>query len=535
MIFDSVTERAYRARLAPTERGPACGRPGRLNCGSIRADDGVMTRVRRYRALGVLLGLPTALLVVLRLVPRLDLRFFDAQVHLVVVAGIAACALATAIVAVIAAARSRHPGAVWLGVGCSAVGVFMLGHGLMTPGQFGRGTSQWVVRFPHLAMLVFAASLVMAGRHGAWGVNRWVRRRPLTAAAASLAPMAVLLAATLVDDQLLRGATGFGFEENLADVVSVVSVGLLLWAIWTHWHRWQLGRDVVQLAIVLAAAMSIAAILAFQHGRFAQVSWWDYHAYLLAGFGAAVYAVFRRGADERAITEVLEHAFADDPFRHIENGYPEALRSLVRAVEMKDVYTHGHSERTARLAVELGLRMRLPAERLRVIARGAYLHDLGKIGIPDHILNKPGKLTPEERAVIETHPELGYEMASTAPSLREALPVILHHHERVDGQGYPKGLVGDEIPLEARVVAVADVWDALTSDRAYRSGWAASDALAHIEAGVGSHFDARAVEALRTLAIERGVRPGDEGEAEEAWTAVQTCHEVDGTRRLTTV
>ena len=224
----------------------------------------------------------------------------------------------------------------------------------------------------------------------------------------------------------------------------------------------------MQFALVLASGMSIGAVLSMEHGRFAQVSWWDYHAYLFAGFGAAVYAVIVRGRRQNVVAGVLEDVFADDPFAHIVRGYPEALSTLVKAVEVKDAYTHGHSERTAVLAVELGLQMSLPSDRLRVIAHGAYLHDLGKIAIPDQILNKPGALTADERKVVETHPQLGYELASTAPSLREVLPVILHHHERLDGMGYPAGLIGAAIPLEARVVAVADVWDALTSDRAYR-------------------------------------------------------------------
>ncbi len=476
----------------------------------------------------VLLGIPLAGLVVLRLAPRLDLAFFDAQLHLVVVTGIAACALATAVVAVLSAVRSRHPAAVWLGIGCSAVGLFMLGHGLLTPGEHGRAGNQWVARFPHLALVVFAVTLLMAGRPAAWRPNRFVQRRPVASALLAGAPMMSLVVAAALDERLFAGAAGLAWEENVFDFVSVATVVMLLASIWTHWRRWQLGRDIVQFAIVLAAAMSIAAVTAFQHGRFGQLSWWDYHGFLLAGFGAAVYAIFQRGVSQRAITDVLRQAFHDDPFDHIERGYPEALRSLVRAVEIKDAYTHGHSERTARLAVEIGIRMRLSSDRLRAIARGGFLHDLGKIGIPDHILNKPGRLTPEERAVIETHPALGYQMASAAPSLNEALSVILHHHERVDGKGYPKGLKGSEIPLEARVVAVADVWDALTSDRAYRKGWGPQEALAHIEAGAGSHFDPLAVDALVQLATEWGVRRAPEGLAEEAWEAVQTCHEIDG-------
>jgi putative nucleotidyltransferase with HDIG domain len=171
--------------------------------------------------------------------------------------------------------------------------------------------------------------------------------------------------------------------------------------------------------------------------------------------------------------------------------------------------------------------MRLPPDRLRVVARGAYLHDLGKIGVPDHILNKPGRLTPEEREVIEQHPTLGYEMAKTASSLEEVLQVILHHHERFDGAGYPLGLSGTGIPLEARIVAVADVWDALTTDRAYRPGWSGQEALAHIVASSGSHFDPSVVDALVDLAADWGIRLTDPipGDPEQAWEAAQTCHQ----------
>ena len=311
---------------------------------------------------------------------------------------------------------------------------------------------------------------------------------------------------------------------------------LLAGVVWTHWHRWQLGRDIVQLAILLAAAMSIAAIFSFEHGRFAQLSWWDYHAYLLAGFGAAVFAVLLRRHEQRRVTDVLATTFDDDPFAHIVRGYPAALATLVRAVEVKDAYTHGHSQRTAQLAVELGLQMALPPDRLRVIARGAYLHDIGKIAIPDHILNKPGRLTPEERLVVETHPQLGFELAANAPSLREVLTVILHHHERMDGQGYPAGLAGRDIPLEARVVAVADVWDALTSDRSYRPGWEGPVALAHIVDGRCSHFDPVVVDALVQWAAGRGITAAEgSGLADEAWRAGETCHEVDPEREFVTV
>ena len=486
-----------------------------------------MHLARRWRVVAALILGPVLVLLAFRGFPRFDARWFDAHSHLVIVAGIAAAALAAACAALFVAARSGNGNVIWLALACVAVGVNMLGHGLTTPGVF-HGPNEWVGRLPHLAMALFAVALLLAGRPPTSRLNKIVARAPMAAVAIPSVVM-VAFAATIVADPLaLAGGRELPWEDDVFDAVSAATIATLLLVIRTHWRRWHLGHDVVQFSVVLSASAAIAAVVAFEHGRFGQISWWDYHAYLLAGFGGAVFAVFQRRHDERALTEVLQTAFVDNPFDHIESGYPEALRSLVRAVEIKDAYTHGHSQRTARLAVELGLSMGLTPDRLRVIARGAYLHDVGKIGIPDEVLNKPGKLTPDERTVIETHPQLGYELAASAPSLKEALPVILHHHERVDGTGYPAGLAGTAIPLEARVVAVADVWDALTSDRAYRPGWAPAKALAHIRAGVGTHFDGAAVDALTRVVVGWGVRDTvREGAAEVAWEAAETCHELD--------
>jgi hypothetical protein len=472
-----------------------------------------------------------AVLALLRMIPGIDKRFYSADGHLVVVSAIAACALIVATVAAVAAIRVPQPGVVWLGLGCTAVGVFMLGHGLITPGVLGQPTNRWVGRLPYAAIASFALCLYVGGRRADRGINQWVSRHPVTTLAVPTVAASLFVTVIVVDPERFGGSAPFAGENAILAVLSTLIVILLASVIWTHGHRWQLGHDTVQLAILLAAAMSVAAIFSFEHGRFAQLSWWDYHAYLLAGFGAAVYAVVVRRHEQHTVADVLATTFVDDPFTHIVQGYPEALSTLVRAVEVKDAYTHGHSERTAQLAVELGIQMGLPPDRLRVIARGAFLHDIGKIAIPDRILNKPGRLTPEERLVVETHPQLGFELASNAPSLREVLLVILHHHERMDGGGYPGGLVGRDIPLEARVVAVADVWDALTSDRPYRSGWTAPVALAHIVDGRTTHFDPVVVDSLVQWAAARGITAEiGSGVADEAWRAGETCHEVDPAR-----
>lgn len=130
-------------------------------------------------------------------------------------------------------------------------------------------------------------------------------------------------------------------------------------------------------------------MLSLQLGTLWRLSWWDYHAFLLAGFAAAIYAVLTGYRRSRTLHDVLDGVFATDPMAHISRGYSETLRALIGAVEARDAYTHGHSARVAELAVGIGLRLGLRPEALRTLAEGAYLHDVGKVGIPDHVLNSP--------------------------------------------------------------------------------------------------------------------------------------------------
>lgn len=144
------------------------------------------------------------------------------------------------------------------------------------------------------------------------------------------------------------------------------------------------------------------------------------------------------------------------------------LFSMARAIEAKDSYTQGHVERVSHLAVELGTYLGLGEEEIDALRKGGILHDIGKIGVPDHILNKAGPLTPEERKIIREHPAQGAKICEKLKSIRGAIPVIRHHHERMDGTGYPDRLSGDQIPLVARVMTIVDIYDALTTTRSYR-------------------------------------------------------------------
>src|SRR5882762_5909244 len=146
----------------------------------------------------------------------------------------------------------------------------------------------------------------------------------------------------------------------------------------------------------------------------------------------------------------------------------DVLFSMARAIEAKDAYTQGHVERVSNMAVELGDYLGLSEEEQDSLRKGGILHDIGKIGVPDHILNKAGPLTAEERLIIRMHPDQGARICEKLKSIRNAIPIIRHHHERIDGTGYPDHLAGDEIPLLARILTVVDIYDALTTTRSYR-------------------------------------------------------------------
>lgn len=166
-----------------------------------------------------------------------------------------------------------------------------------------------------------------------------------------------------------------------------------------------------------------------------------------------------------------------------------ALQSLAAAVDARDNYTQGHSERVAEYAAILGESAGVDQDVADSIAVAGLLHDLGKLGVPDAILNKPSRLTDEERAIIEGHPSLGENILRRARQLEHIIPAVLHHHERWDGKGYPKGLAGDEIPFLARILAIADSYDAMTTDWPYRKGMTVETALAEVRAGAGRQFD----------------------------------------------
>ncbi len=180
--------------------------------------------------------------------------------------------------------------------------------------------------------------------------------------------------------------------------------------------------------------------------------------------------------------------------RELEAAYETTLEGWALALELRDSETEGHSRRVTDLTVKLARKFNFTEEEIKFIQYGALLHDIGKMGIPDGILNKPGKLTPEERAIVNRHPTYAFELLKGIDYLQQAIAIPYAHHEQWDGRGYPRGLRGEEIPLPARIFTVVDHWDALRSNRPYRDKWTKKKTLAYIQSQSGKKFDPRVVD-----------------------------------------
>ncbi len=196
------------------------------------------------------------------------------------------------------------------------------------------------------------------------------------------------------------------------------------------------------------------------------------------------------------------HANNHRLFQDLEQLIVGITHTLVGSIEARDAYTSGHSDRVAMMGRCLATKLGLSREQCQDIFLCGLLHDIGKIGIPDHVLQKPGRLTEEEFATIKTHPEIGARLLRGLRPLEKLLPGVLHHHESVDGSGYPHGLKGEEIPLMARILAVADAFDAMTSDRPYRNGMPLAKAESILREGRGTQWDANVIDAFFAAQVE---------------------------------
>ena len=181
-------------------------------------------------------------------------------------------------------------------------------------------------------------------------------------------------------------------------------------------------------------------------------------------------------------------------YRILKKVHLDSVKVLVEAIDAKDPYTRGHSDRVKRMSLKIALRLGFNEEKLEILEYGALLHDIGKIGIRDQVLQKPGVLNSEEYEYIQEHPLIGVKILEGIDFFKDKIPLIRHHHEHFDGTGYPDGLVGEAIPLEARIITVPDAFDAMTSVRPHRGAMPLQHVLGELEKGKGKHFDPKILE-----------------------------------------
>jgi len=267
-----------------------------------------------------------------------------------------------------------------------------------------------------------------------------------------------------------------------------------------------IGRDYPDVAVVMLTGVNDIRVAtnAFRRGAVDYLLKPFERSQLIAAVARALEhgnllkqnAAYRKNLEEiiSARTSRLRATMQD-----LERSYDFTLEAMGDALDLRDAETEGHSRRVTAYTIALAREMGLDSGQLRTIARGAFLHDIGKIATPDRILLKPGKLDDEEIAIMREHCARGYEMVRKIPFLREAAEIVFTHQETFDGSGYPRGLRGEEIPLGARIFAIADTLDAMTSDRPYRKGLSFAQARAEIVRCSGTQFDPLIVDVFLTM------------------------------------
>lgn len=293
----------------------------------------------------------------------------------------------------------------------------------------------------------------------------------------------------------------------LSYVTLAVSLSAGVVAAWRFTRSFALTRSGAAAGMAAGSLLLAESHVVQTFGEAWRLSWWLYHGMMLVGFlipMAAFARAYRRGS---SLVEIVDGLVLTETLAKVEYSFPEAVNDFVSAVEARDLFLRGHMRRVCELAVAIGDELHLSDTELRAASYAALLHDLGKLGMPESILHKPGRLTDEEFDVLKEHPARGFEMVASTQALRIAAPAIRWHHERLDGSGYPDALAADQIPIEARIIAVADVWDALTSDRVYRAAMAPEDAWAILDRERDTKLDSACVDALARVLVRRAAHP----------------------------
>jgi HD-GYP domain-containing protein (c-di-GMP phosphodiesterase class II) len=505
-----------------------------------------MTPVRRGRTRLILavgsLSLPILAYFYLAIVaPARDRVVMVPMEHFYIVSAAALTAMALAALVGVGSVRSGEPRTYLVAAGFLAVaGVFSV-HGLTTPGpnMLVKDSHHSIVISARLSLFVGSVLFLLSSLELPGRVTRFISRHHSALILATIAILGAYIGGNLAKPDLLDfiptgteprsdnyhsadhvpnpASIGYSYGQSapepaspskleytpaeqfgrvLGFAMACLAIGFFLFAAWRFYSTYVIARTPATGALAAGLVLLAEAQVIMAFGEVWHLSWWTYHVTMLIGFLIPIGAIgwaYRRGS---SLSEIVDGLFVRDAFAKVERSFPEAVSSLISVIEKRDPYLRGHMRRVGELTVSIAEELELPAETARAASHAALLHDVGKLGMPEAVLHKPGRLTDEEFEVLKAHPMRGYRMVTQAPALQAAAPAIRWHHERLDGSGYPDRIRGHAIPIEARIVAVADVWDALTSDRVYRRAMTPTEAREIMLAESGEKLDERCVHAL---------------------------------------
>ena len=416
-------------------------------------------------------------------------------VHLLVVGVAGVLAGGAAILMSFVAARHHDGHGVWLGMAFSVIAVLLVIHALATPnvlvGNNGLVQVAGVLNLP-IGGAILAASGLPAFR------------RPHRVGRLLVIQMSVLGVLAVAGTVAVAHSDAIPMvpvpSTTSANIIFAVSAAALVLLAWRATRTFLLTRRISDLLVANGISWLVAAQYAFLHYGMMDGAFWAAHVLEVGGIGMVAVPAALDLRFAVASRPLMGDLRAADLVEHEEAFLGGRVRALLVRLGAKDPSTEGHTRRVATLAVAIGEQLGLAETRLRELALGGLLHDIGKLSVRDEILKKPGRLTDEEFAEIRKHPAAGRELLSELGGFSGlVLQLVESHHERLDGHGYPNRVAAGTLDLEVRILTVADVFDALTADRVYRDAWPLPRALALLDAETGSAFDAECVAALRAV------------------------------------
>ena len=400
------------------------------------------------------------------------------------------CALGGAVVVAIGWDR-RLAEVTILGTSLTVSSALSVVHGLTTPGVlYGSNSAIVVSAFVSVPLGVIVASpLIVPDLRVTRALGAYWR----VWSSGSLLLVGAIVGLFLLRPNLLPAPAA---TSPLTYAVVAVSLGGTVALSLRHLRLYRLGRRRASLvASVGFLYLGISSLVWFSTGAFS-IAWWGAHMIDALGIFAAIFGLAFAHVRDRSLARTLSPILNRDPLVALELGLTPTVHQFIAALDAKDPVTREHVVRVGELAMRVGIRQGLAPERLRALGLGALLHDLGKLLVPDQILQKPGQLTESEFEAIKQHTITGAELMAGSPLLAPAAELVRWHHERADGSGYPDGLTGDRIPLEATLISVCDGWDAMTYTRHYRAALDPAEARQILREGAGTQWDSGAVELL---------------------------------------